>query len=178
MTENSNGHEKIEEPAVGTPPEEVAPASDPVQTELEQLRASLKEQQSKYLYLYAEFENYKKRTIRERSDLLKFGHEGFARELLQVSDNFDRALEHTENVEALVTGLKLVKQQLKDSLSRFSVLEVNSVGTKFDPQLHEAVGQEKSDNGQEDGTVIREHQKGYTIHGRLLRPARVVIASK
>lgn len=149
--------------------------------ELDSLRAELKDQQNKYLYLYAEFENYKKRAIKERSDLIKFGHEHFARELLQVSDNFERALEHTSNLDALVTGLKMVNQQLRDTLNKFGVTPVSSLGQKFDPERHEAVGQEKvsgESNGQQEGTVIREHQKGYTLHGRLLRPARVVIASK
>lgn len=149
--------------------------------ELEPLRAQLKEQQNKYLYLYAEFENYKKRAIKERSELLKFGHETLTRELLQVADNLERALEHTTNVDALVTGIKMVNQQLKDTLGKFGVAPVSALGQKFDPERHEAVGQEKTSsetNGHEDGTVIREHQKGYTLHGRLLRPARVVVAAK
>jgi len=150
-------------------------------TEVEELKAQLKEQQNKYLYLYAEFENYKKRAIKERSELVKFGHESLAREILQVTDNLDRALEHTANVDALVSGIKMVNQQLKDTLFKFGVTPVTAVGQKFDPERHEAVGQEKissHSNGQEDGSVLREHQKGYTIHGRLLRPARVVVATK
>ncbi len=147
-------------------------------TEVESLKTQLKDQQNKYLYLYAEFENFKKRAIKERSELLKFGHESLSREILQVADNLDRALEHTEKVDALVTGIKMVNQQLKDTLGKFGVTPVSSLGQKFDPELQEAVGQEKGTNGQEDGTVVREHQKGYTLHGRLLRPARVVVASK
>lgn len=149
--------------------------------ELELLRNELKESQNKYLYLYAEFENYKKRAIKERSDLVKFGHESFARELLQVADNLDRGLEHTTNLDALVTGIKMVNQHLKDTLGKFGVTPVTALGQKFDPERHEAVGQEKisgETNGHEDGTVIREHQKGYTLHGRLLRPSRVVVATK
>ncbi|MBI3556506.1 MAG: nucleotide exchange factor GrpE [Deltaproteobacteria bacterium] len=147
-------------------------------SELEVLKTQLKDQQNKYLYLYADFENYKKRAIKERSDLLKFGHESLSREILQVADNLDRALEHTEKVDALVSGIKMVNQQLKDTLGKFGVTPVTSLGQKFDPELQEAVSQEKGTNSQEDGTVIREHQKGYTLHGRLLRPARVVVATK
>lgn len=149
--------------------------------EMGKLRAEAREQQSKYLYLYAEFENYKKRVIKERSDLVKFGHESLVRDLLQVGDNLDRALEHTANVAALVEGLRMVNQQLKDTLARYGVRHVESLGQKFDPEKHEAVGQEKitaDDASQEDGSVVREHQKGYTLHGRLLRPARVIVATK
>jgi molecular chaperone GrpE len=159
-------------------------ASESAPSEVETLKSELKEQQSKYLYLYAEFDTFKKRVIKERSDLLKFGYESFARELLQVADNLDRALEHTDttSTDGLVSGIKLVNQQLKDTLSKFGISAIPAVGQKFDPERHEAVGQEKvSDEknaGEVDGTVIREHQKGYTLHGRLLRPARVVIATR
>lgn len=150
-------------------------------TELQKLKAELKDSQNKYLYLYAEFENYKKRVIKERSDQMKFGHESLVRDILQVTDNLDRALEHTANHDALVDGIKMVNQQLKDTLNRYGVQTVSSLGLKFDPEKHEAVGQEKlatGENGHEDGSIIREHQKGYTLHGRLLRPARVVVATK
>jgi molecular chaperone GrpE len=149
--------------------------------EVDASKAQLQEAQNKYLYLYAEFENYKKRVIKERSDLVKFGHEGLTRDLLQVTDNLDRALEHTNNLEALVSGIRMVNQQLKETLSRYGVTAVNALGEKFDPSMHEAVAQEKvggESNGHEEGTVIKEHQKGYTLHGRLLRPARVVVATK
>lgn len=161
-------------------------ASDPglgaaEKPEAETLREQLKEQQNKYLYLYAEFENYKKRAIKERSDHLKYGHEGFARELLMVSDNLERALEHTTNLDALVTGLKMVSQQLRDGLGKFGVTPISALGQKFDPERHEAVGQEKitaHSEVKDEGLVLRELQKGYALHGRLLRPARVVVASK
>lgn len=150
-------------------------------SETEALQAQLKEANNKYLYLYAEFDNYKKRVIKERSDQIKWGHEAMVRDLLQVADNLDRALEHTTNQDALVQGIRMVNQQLKDTLSRYGVQAVESLGKKFDPEQHEAVGQEKiaaGQDGHEDGSIIREHQKGYKLHGRLLRPARVVVATK
>lgn len=171
--QQTDGTEKSTEQASGQ-------ATDP-QAEIESLKAQLKEAQNKYLYLYADFENYKKRVIKERSDLVKFGHESLVRDLLQVADNLDRALEHTANVEALVQGIRMVNQQLKDTLGRYGVKSIEALGQKFNPEQHEAVGQEKvagEQDGQEDGSIIREHQKGYTLHGRLLRPARVVVATK
>ena len=146
--------------------------------DLEIAQTSLKDQQNKYLYLYAEFETFKKRAIKERSELVKFGHEGLARELLQVADNLDRALEHSTDTGALVEGIKMVRQQLADTLVKFGVAEIKATGSKFDPELHEAVGQEKGSSDADEGKVLRELQKGYTINGRLLRPARVTVATK
>lgn len=172
--------------------EKSAEQATDLNAELESLKTQLKDAQNKHLYLYADFENYKKRVIKERSDLVKFGHESLVRDLLQVADNLDRALEHTTNVDALVQGIRMVNQQLKDCLSRYGVKPVDALGQKFNPEHHEAVGSEKvadvqdgqvvpgqrPDAHYEDGSIIREHQKGYTLHGRLLRPARVVVATK
>jgi molecular chaperone GrpE len=131
----------------------------------------LEQEKNRYLYLYAEFENYKKRAIKERSDLAKFGYEGFAREMLLVMDNFERALQHTDNLDALVSGLKMVSGEMGKILERFGISAVKTVGEKFDPNLHEAVGQEEGD----DGVITKEFLKGYSLHGRLLRPAKVVV---
>lgn len=141
---------------------------------LTKLQQELDEEKKRHLYLYAEFENYKKRAIKERSDLVKFGHEPLAREILLIKDNFERGLQHSDNPEALVAGLQMVAGDMKRVLERFAITEIKTVGEKFDPNLHEAVGQEESD---QDGVIVREHQKGYTLHGRLLRPAKVVVGA-
>lgn len=150
-----------------------SPVAEP--SEIEELKKKLSEQQNKYLYLYAELENFKKRSQKEKADLLKFGQETFAREILTVTDNLERAADHTENIESLVSGIKLVVQQFHNILARFGVTPLDSVGQPFDPETQEAVAQEPSEN---DGVVLREQQKGYSIHGRLLRPARVVVGRK
>ena len=146
--------------------------------ETEALKLELKEQQNKYLYLYAEFDTYKKRVMKERSELIKFGYESFARNLLQVADNLGRALQHPDNHEALVAGIQMVNQQLKDTLNKFGVIPLISLGSKFDPECHEAVGSEKLNNSADGGTIVQELEQGYTLHGRLLRPARVVVGIK
>src|SRR5271170_6771629 len=112
-------HSESQQNSVPTESDAESEVNASAKSETELLKEQLKEQQNKYLYLYAEFENYKKRAIKERSELLKFGHESFARELLQVPDNLDRALEHTSGNDALVSGLKLVSQQLKEILGKF-----------------------------------------------------------
>lgn len=152
-------------------------AAAPEAAPQDDLQAQLKEKEAKYVYLYAEFENYKKRAIKERSDLLKFGIENAARDLLQVVDNLERALAHAPAAtdKNLIEGLKMVVSQFQATLQRQGITLLTAVGQAFDPNLHEAVGQEPSNSPA--GTVVREELKGYTLHGRLLRPARVVISS-
>lgn len=148
-----------------------------VEPTVEGLQAELEDAKNKYLYLYAEFDTFKKRAIKERSDLVKFGNENLVREMLSVLDNLERALEHAQNPSAMVDGIKMVAQQFKDILGRFGVKTVDSVGKKFDPEMHEAIAQEESSEVP-SGHVLKVHQHGYTIHGRLLRPAKVVVATE
>ena len=137
----------------------------------------IKEAEQKYVYLYADFENYKKRAIRERQDTLKFGWENVANGLLDVLDNFHRALQFAkpESDPNLLDGLKLVAQQFKSTLEKQGVAEIPSIGSSFNPELHESVGQLPSEKPA--GTIVQEAQKGYTLHGRLLRPSRVLIST-
>jgi molecular chaperone GrpE len=139
--------------------------------------AKIQELENKYKYLYAEFENYKKRVIKERSDIIKFGWENVARDLLQVTDNLERAIAHIPagTDKALVDGLQMVLTHFKSTLQKQGVQEIQAVGQNFNPELHEAMAQETSD--QPAGLVCREHSKGYTLHGRLLRPSRVAVSS-
>lgn len=161
----------------GKGPESPAPAPGDLSQKIADLEAQVKEKESKYLYLYADFENFKKRSIKERSDLIKFGWEAVARDLLQVADNLERALAHMpESTDpALASGLKMVLTQFQGSLEKQGVQKIQSVGKPFDPNLAEAVAQEKAE--EPAGTVIQEHSAGYTLHGRLLRPARVVVSA-
>jgi len=143
---------------------------------IEDLEAQVKEKDAKYLYLYAEFENFKKRALKERQDLMKFGFESAARDLLQVVDNLERALDHVPSGtdQNLVDGLKMVLNQFHAALKKQGIETVESMEKTFDPNVHEAVGQEESQHPA--GTVVKEHTKGYTMHGRLLRPARVIVS--
>jgi molecular chaperone GrpE len=157
--------ETKESPA--SPPED-APA-DPVAKLQEELTA----EKNRYLYLYAEFDNFKKRAIKERSDLIKFGGEGLAREILGVKDGFERGLANASNLEALTEGLRMVVGEMGRTLERFGIQEIKAVGQKFDPNMHEAMGQGPGENG----VVIQEFVKGYTLHGKLLRPAKVIVGN-
>ena len=143
---------------------------------IEELEIQVKEKDGKYLYLYADFENFKKRSIKERSDLMKFGWEPQARELLQSVDNLERAVSHIPNGtdKALSDGLSLVLSQFKTTLSKFGVEPIECVEKPFDPNFHEAVAQEVS--SLPEGSLVRELSKGYTLNGRLLRASRVSIS--
>jgi molecular chaperone GrpE len=138
---------------------------------------ALAEAQQKYVYLYAEFENYKKRAFKERQDTVKFALEGAAAGLLEVLDNLERALQHAkpDGDPNLVEGLKMVMNQFKSTLQKQNVVEIPTEGQAFNPEFHEAVGQLPSDKPQ--GTIVQTVQKGYTLHGRLVRPARVLISA-
>ena len=131
--------------------------------------------EKKYLYLYAEFENFKKRVAQERSELLKFALKPVACELLDVMDSLEFALRQSGGNQSLADGLQLTLKQLKAVLQKQGVDVIKSVGCIFDPEYHESVGQEASETP--IGTVLKEEQTGYTLHGRLLRPARVIISS-
>ena len=140
------------------------------------LESQVSEKEKKYAYLYAEFDNFKKRASKERSDLLKFGCESFARDVLSSIDNLERALSHTlpETDKNLVQGLNMVLLELKNTLKRYGVEEINTLKQEFDPNLHEAVGQEASD--QPSGAILKEMTRGYNLHGRLLRPSKVIVS--
>jgi molecular chaperone GrpE len=164
--------EAAQAPDAQNPAQEVTP-----EKKIAELEAQLKEKDGKYLYLYAEFDNFKKRNQKERADLLKFGWENVARDLLQVLDNLDRALQHIpqDTQPVLVDGIRLVQQQFLSTLTRQGVQTIATEGQAFDPNFHEAIGQ--IPGAQPAGTIVKEEMKGYTLHGRLLRPARVLVSS-
>jgi molecular chaperone GrpE len=182
QTQDADPKNTLEKSALGedTPSSESQPNDLMIaglQKRIQELEIQAKDKESKHLYLYADFDNFKKRSIKERSDLLKFGWENVARDLLQTLDNLDRALAHApaQTDPVLLDGLKMVLNQFKSSLQKQGVEEIETREKLFDPHLHEAIGQEPS--LLPAGTITQEFSKGYTLHGRLLRPARVTLSS-
>jgi molecular chaperone GrpE len=141
------------------------------------LTEKLAHSEEKYKYLYADFENFKKRAIKERQDAMKFGWENVAGDLLQVIDNLDRALQYAkaDTDPNLMSGLKMVAQQFIATLGKQGVALIPAIDHAFNPDLHESVGQMASDKPV--GSIVQEVQKGYTLHGRLLRASRVMLSS-
>lgn len=147
--------------------------------ELEEARAQAQENYDKFVRLYAEFDNYRKRVAREKAELVRYGNEELLRELLPVVDNLERALEHARrdpsNPQAILEGIELILEQVKGLLKRFGVEPIAAVGEKFDPLRHEAVGEEEREDV-EPGEVVQEVLRGYMLNDRLLRPAKVIVA--
>ncbi len=129
--------------------------------------------------LQAEFDNYRKRVAKEKLLLKQYVVEEILSELLPVLDNFSRALESFKENEDLpevfVEGVEMIYNQLIGVFKKYGVEEIKSVGNKFDPNIHEAVGMEESDD---DGIVLKELQKGYRIGEKVIRPSSVIVSKK
>ena len=151
-----------------------------LEDEITSLRAQLEELNGKWLRTLADLDNYRKRTERERRHWTLAAKEEVLVPLLDVVDDLERALEASEEdagpgEPALREGVALIFRRLVDVLHEHAVEPIDSVGSPFDPTVHEAVAQVEAD-GYEPNTVVEEMRRGYTIGDRLLRPARVVVA--
>lgn len=148
---------------------------------LEKERSKAKNMEDRYLRVNAEFENYKKRMIRESSDRFKYFNLDLIKELLPSLDNLDRAISHAKNdntdVESMIVGLEMVTKMTHEVFEKFGVTIVKTVGEEFDPNIHQAVGVVDSASVP-DNQVVEECLKGYTLHGRIIRPAMVRVSGK
>lgn len=127
----------------------------------------------------AEFDNYKKRSLRETSEFRKFANESLIKEILPVVDNLERAIESSGNDgnanKSIVEGVEMTLKEIFKVLEKFNLKALDSEGKAFDPNFHQAVLQEETDEYPEN-TVLKEMQKGYVLHDRLIRPAMVVVS--
>ncbi|WII73057.1 nucleotide exchange factor GrpE [Bdellovibrio sp. 22V] len=149
-------------------------------SEIQKLQEQAEKFKNDYLYLRAEFENYKRNAIKERADLLKYGGERFIRDLLDVVDNFERALQFNvtaENFNSFKQGIEMTAQELRGLLQRHSVQEVPSQGAPFDPAVHEALSSEATDQVA-PGHIARVFKKPYKLHDKVIRTGQVVVAKK
>ncbi len=146
--------------------------------QMESLKAEADKAKNDFLYLAADFENFKKGKFKEISEIKKYGSERLLVDLLDVLDVFDKALESeisSNNIESFKKGIELTAQQFRAVLNRFGVTEVPSKGHPFDPGAHEALSSIESDTVPE-GHVAEVFKKPYKLHDRVIRPAQVVIA--
>lgn len=144
----------------------------------EELKAQSEKYKNDYLYLRAEFDNFRRNNAKERQDMLKYGCERLIVELLGVVDNFERALETpvtAENLPVYTKGVEMTAKELRSVLSKFGVTEVEAKGQVFDPSVHEALSSEATTESK-PGTVHRVLRKPYKLHDRLIRPAQVVVS--
>lgn len=139
------------------------------------LTAENRDVQDRYLRTLADFENFRKRSEREKSDFYKYALSGLLKELLPVLDNFDRALEHAEEGDDFHKGTLLVYKQLFGILQKYGLRPIEQSSVPFDPKIHEAVVREEN-SSVPSHTVVAVLQKGYFLHDRVLRPAMVKVA--
>lgn len=145
--------------------------------EVSVLKDELEAEQNKYLRLLADYDNFKRRTQKDREISAKFRSQSLLTDLLPVLDNFERALAveaKSEDAVSIMKGVEMVQKSLLEAVKREGLEEITAVGEPFDPNFHQAVMQEKDDDA-EPGTVLHELQKGYTLKGRVLRPAMVKV---
>ena len=140
--------------------------------------AEAEKESDRYLRLMAEFQNYKKRVAKEKSDIRTYANEELVTELLAVLDNFERALVHDPEADAAgyAKGMELILAQMKTVLEKSGLQEMEALGAEFDPSMHNAVMAE--DNEEYDsGKVSKVLQKGYTLNKKVIRPAMVAVAN-
>ncbi|MEQ1721796.1 MAG: nucleotide exchange factor GrpE [Pseudobdellovibrio sp.] len=148
-------------------------------TELELAIEDAAKWKNDFLYLKAEFENFKRNTLKERSDLLKFGAERVARDILEVVDNFERALQvklAPETLNTFKVGIEMTAKELKEVLSKHGVQEIASEGLAFNPAHHEAISSEPT-TSVPVGHVARVFKKPYKLHDKVIRMGQVVVAT-
>ena len=156
---------------------EQLPATDPQVTETQTLKQERDDLYDRLLRKQAEFENYKKRVEREKSEFVQFASAELIKELLNALDSFELALRNAKTDEQTLRGFELIYKQMLDTMGRFGLKPIEAKGKIFDPHYHQAVSTTPTDEVEEN-TVLEEMRKGYLLNGRLLRPAMVSVATK
>lgn len=166
----------------GAPEPAGAPVENVAGAEVERLKAELAaaetragETLERLQRLQADFENHRRRVRKEQEETRKFATERLVKDLLEVLGNFDRALAAEGSADSLREGVSLVARQFRAILEKEGLQPIEAEGQRFDPALHEAVTREAAE-GVPEGTVVREFERGYTLHGKVVRPAKVAVA--
>lgn len=147
-------------------------------SKINELEKLLAEQKDKYLRTMAEFDNYRKRTVQEKSDWIKLSNEKLALSICDVLDNFERAiaqLPEQQKEDNYIKGILLIEQQLRKVLEKEGIYKIDALGTEFDPACHEAlvkISSEKNEN-----IIVAIIQNGYKMHNKIIRPVRVAVSN-
>lgn len=182
-TEELNNLEQTEETQNVTPETEVSAEQESAETdtlsaEVASLTEKVEQLTKEKLLLMADFDNYRKRTIKEKADLIKSGGEECLKNLLPIIDDFERslqALNSSTNVDALVEGVNLIYNKFKGYLAQNGVKEIETTDAPFDTEYHEAVTTFPVEDPQKKGKVIDCVQKGYTMNDKVIRYSKVVV---
>ena len=165
-------------------PEEAAAADAAMQEEIEALKGQvdglnkdLQEKKDRLLRLQADFDNFRRRSAKEREEISAVVTQNFCKDMLPLLDNFERAMAaETKDVEAFQKGVEMIFTQFQEILKKNGLDHIEAVGQKFDPNFHQAV-MRVEDPEKEDDTVAQELQKGYMVKGRVIRPSMVQVVS-
>lgn len=165
-------------------PEEAASEAAAMQEEIEALKGQvekltgdLQEKKDRLLRLQADFDNFRRRSAKEREEISAVVTQNFCKDMLPLLDNFERAMAaETKDVEAFQKGVKMIFTQFQEVLKKNGLEQIEAVGQKFDPNFHQAV-MRVEDPEKEDDTVAQELQKGYMVKGRVIRPSMVQVVS-
>ncbi len=177
--EEKNMEEKIEEAKkieeIGISEEIEDKTAEAIQV----IQDELAETKEKYLRLYAEFENYKKKVQKDREELIKYSNESLVYELLPVLDNLEMALKHSSdaNSESLIKGVENTLRELMRTLEKFGLKPIDALGKLFDPTYHHAMSQVEKEEV-ENNTVVEEFRRGYLFNEKVLRPSLVAVSKK
>ncbi len=145
-----------------------------------ELQAKVDELNDKYLRLYSEFDNFRKRTSKEKIELIQSGGENVFRDLLPIVDDFERAIKSNVEIsdaKIIADGMNLIYNKFKSTLSQKGLTEMKSIGEAFNTDLHEAITNIPAPDEDMKGKVIEELEKGYSLNGKVIRFAKVVIGS-
>jgi len=148
-----------------------------LRNELEALKQEKNELFTKLQRVSADYANYQKRMPKQVADSIAFEKETIIKALLPAFDNFDHTLDkarHAENIEDVIKGVEIIYGQMLDILKSFGVEQINALGERFDPAVHQAMMQ-RSEPDKEEGLVLEEFQKGYKLNGRVIRPNKVIV---
>lgn len=154
-------------------------AADKVVSEVRAVEEKLAEMQDKYIRLSAEFDNYRKRTLKEKMELSKYAEENILSKIIPFMDDFERALQHIEsadqNADAMKNGIDLIYMKFSEFLKQNGIKEIEATGTDFNVDLHEAVAKVHVDDPDKKGKIVDVALKGYYLHDKVLRFAKVVV---
>ena len=146
---------------------------------IRRLQQELEEQRDRYLRTLADIDNTKRRLQREKDEFARYAAERMVRDLLPILDSLDQALvavDRQTDPDPVTKGVRLIHQQLLALLAHHGVERIPTVGERFDPQRHEAIAQIELEDGRREQEVVEEVQVGYTLHGKVIRPAMVKVA--
>ena len=177
MSKNHKENQEQENQKASDEPKTEAPVAAVEEKTPEEKLAELND---KYLRLYADFDNYRKRVSKEKSDLLKYAGEDILKLLIPVMDDFERAMKaaaQATDIKTIKEGEQLIYNKFKTMFSQSGLAEMNATGKVFDPELHDAVTNIPAPSEDMKGKVVEEIEKGYWLSGKVIRHAKVIVGN-